>query len=476
MRAYLAAVLLVSSLSAVPRVAQACSTVFFEKNGQTLIGHNMDWFADRLALVTNKRNVKKQGFVFPNDPPFTWTSKYGSISLIMEGREITGRGMNEAGLVIIEMALDGTEQSTDSSIPRLSVGQWAQYQLDTSATIEDVIASDKVVRQSTEEEWQSHFLLWDKTGAVALMEWLEGKMVVIKRDEMSVPVFVNYRYDLSTAIGDDPTGRTKKMSDRYLAYDPAKDSNGFDFVYSVMQEGADMLRFPVRTLWQFIFDPRAQRMSFYSFDNDKLRTLDLKDFDFSCKTQVEVFDLSWGDAGNVRSAFKPYTTKFNDELIDYIFGMYKSAGIPTSDELIEKIKAFPESTPCMAGSGGSGGTSGGSGGTSGGVGSGGSRTSSSGGAGGMSSSSSSGKGGTQAQSSGGSGGSVSSSGSGGSTSSSGSGGTTGTSAGSAASSDSSGCSCTLGGARRAQGLPACLVGLSFVIWSRSRRRSTRTRR
>lgn len=352
MRASLAAVLLMLFLSAVPRAAHACSTVFFDKNGQTLIGHNMDWFADRLALVVNKRQVKKHGFVFPNDPTFTWTSKYGSISLIMEGREITGRGMNEAGLVIIEMALGDTQQSTNSDIPRLSVGQWAQYQLDTSATIEDVIASDKVVRQSPKEEWQSHFLLWDRTGAVALVEWLEGKMVVIKRDKMSVPVFVNHRYDLCTGGGDDPTGRFKKMSERYAAYNPAKDKDGFQFVYSVLQEGANMFPRPTRTLWQFIIDPRAQRMSFYSFDNSKLRYLDLKDFDFSCKTQVEVFDLRWGDAGNVRSAFVPYTSKFNDELVDYIFGIYKSAGIPTSDELIKKIKAFPESTTCMEKAGG----------------------------------------------------------------------------------------------------------------------------
>jgi hypothetical protein len=179
------------------------------------------------------------------------------------------------------------------------------------------------------------------------------------------------------------------MYDRYLAYDPAKDTNGFDFVTSVMKEGAGMVRYPVRTLWQFIIDPRAQRMSFTSFNNKNLRYLDLKGFDFSCQTQVEVFDLSSGNAGNVRSAFKPYTYSFNAELVDYIFGIYKTAGIPTSDELIEKIKAFPESTTCMDGAGGSGGASGDAGA--------GNARSSSGRAGGTSSSGSSGKTGSQAQ-------------------------------------------------------------------------------
>jgi penicillin V acylase-like amidase (Ntn superfamily) len=176
-------------LCAAPQAAYACSTVFFDKNDQALIGHKMDWLADRLVLVVNKRHVKKHGFVFANDPEFTWISKYGSISLDMEGREITGRGMNEAGLVILEMALGDTQQSSDSKVPRLSVGQWAQYQLDTSATIAEVIASDNVVRQSPEEEWQSQFMLWDRTGAVVLMEWLEGRRSqrALQEDVRQVP-------------------------------------------------------------------------------------------------------------------------------------------------------------------------------------------------------------------------------------------------------------------------------------------------
>jgi penicillin V acylase-like amidase (Ntn superfamily) len=54
--------------------------------------------------------------------------------------------MNEAGLVILEAALSATQQSRAHTLPLLSVAQWTQYQLDTSATVEEVIASDKVMR------------------------------------------------------------------------------------------------------------------------------------------------------------------------------------------------------------------------------------------------------------------------------------------------------------------------------------------
>jgi MYXO-CTERM domain-containing protein len=114
----------------------------------------------------------------------------------------------------------------------------------------------------------------------------------------------------------------------------------------------------MRTLWQFIIDPRAQRLSFTSADNSKLRTVNLKDFDFSCQSPVEVYDIGRVDAGDVRSAFVPYSYSFNAELVDTIFGIYKSAAIPTSDGLIERIKAFPDTTTCVDGAGGASGDAG----------------------------------------------------------------------------------------------------------------------
>lgn len=364
-----------------------------------------------------------------------------------------------------EMALGDTRQSTDSEAPRLSVGQWAQYQLDTSATIAEVVASDKVVRMSPEEEWQSQFLLWDRTGAVALLEWLEGKMVVITGDELSIPIFVNSTYESCIRNGDDPTGRFKKMSDRYAAYDPVNDSNGFEFVPAVLQEGIKMLMPPPRTLWQFIIDPRAQRMSFVGFDDSNVRYLELKDFDFSCQTPVEMFDLGRGDAGDVRSAFVPYTSSFNAELVEYIFGIYESYGIPTSDERIEKIKASPESTTCMTDA------AGGSGGASGTVGASGAGVSSSDRAwGGSSSGGSSSTGGSHAQTSLGGGTSADNSEAGGLVGSSGAIGATGAGEDMRASGGSSGCACALGGSHRAQGLLMWLLCIGMV--TRRRRRAT----
>ena len=123
MKSYAVVALMVLGLGSVTQPCQACSNFFFNKNGYSLVAHNNDWGTGEGMVVINKRHVQKWGFQVKNDPEFHWTSKYGSISLNFYGRESTGRGMNEAGLVIFEAALGATQQSMDHGLPLLSLAQ-----------------------------------------------------------------------------------------------------------------------------------------------------------------------------------------------------------------------------------------------------------------------------------------------------------------------------------------------------------------
>jgi penicillin V acylase-like amidase (Ntn superfamily) len=437
MRSYAAIALLVLGLGSVARHAEACSDIFFDKNGYSLLAHNMDWVSGEGMVVINKRHVQKRGFQVENNPEFTWTSKYGSITLTFDGRESTGRGMNEAGLVILEAALSATEQSRTHNLPLLSAAQWTQYQLDTSATVEDIIASDKVVR-IWPDDMQSHYVVRDKSGTVAVIEWLGGQMTVYKDSTLPVPAIVNSTYESCLTDGDDPSGRFKIIADRLASYDAATDGNGLDYVYSILRDVSDKLSFPVRTLWSVVFDLRAMRLYISTVQNSELRYLDMKDFDFSCQTAVEVLDINGPGSGNIRSSFVPYTTEFNRTMVNRTYDIYSSYGMVTPDDVIEKIVMFPATTTCTdSGTGGFGGGAGGS--ASAGTGGGGA--------------------GSALTSSGGAGGSQPSAGG------SGAGDTTGAGTGSTANGEcSSGCSCDFGGSGRSpQGLLAWLFVLGMVL-------------
>jgi penicillin V acylase-like amidase (Ntn superfamily) len=463
--------LLVLCLGSASRHCHACSNFFFDKNGYSLVAHNMDWVTGEGMVVINKRHVQKRGFQVENDPEFRWTSKYGSVTLTFDGRESTGRGMNEAGLVILEAALAEPQQAASAGLPLLSVAQWAQYQLDTSATVEDVIASDKVVR-IWPEDMQSHFLIWDRSGALAVIEWLGGEMTVYQGSTLPVPVIVNSPYESCIANGDDPSGRFKRIVDGLDAYDAATASDGLGYVYSILRDVSDRLLPPVRTLWSVVFDVHAMRLYISTAQNSQLRYLELKDFDFSCQTDVEVLDINSGDTGNVRSAFVPYTTTLNSALVKHAYEVYSSYGFTTPEETINEIIAFPESTSCAdGGMGGSGGGSGGSvlgGGTSG---------SPNGGdwVGGAAGSDVGGKGGSQSQV-GGSGAGDAAGADAGLTASSGSGAGVATGAGAGStvvvgSRGASGCSCELVGSERgSKGLVGLLLCLAMMAGHRGCRR------
>jgi choloylglycine hydrolase len=331
-----------------------CSSVCLDKNGQLILGSTVDWILGDGMVVVNKRHVVKRGFWYKNNPDWTWTSKYGSITLTMEGREFPIRGMNERGLVVVEMMLAETRHPAAGRLPVLSGSQWIQYQLDTSATVKEVIASDRVVRIEP-TDWAgmaSHFLICDKSGTIAGIEWLAGKMTVYTGDKLPIPAMVNSTYESCTTNGDDPSGRFKTIAQMYAAYDAAQTRDGASYVFSILEAVADKLSPPFATKWRMAFDVRAMRLYWKTAENTRLRYVDFKDFDFSCRTDVEVLDINSSDTGNVRTAFVPYTVAFNRDLVTRTYSLYDQysdyIGRRYSQETIDGIIAFPESTICMS--------------------------------------------------------------------------------------------------------------------------------
>jgi penicillin V acylase-like amidase (Ntn superfamily) len=354
-RKYGIAGLIIIGLTGVFASSYACSSVCLNKKGQLILGNNMDWILGDGMVVVNKRNVVKRGFWYENKPDWKWTSKYGSITLATEGREFPIRGMNEAGLVVVEMMLAETQHPPAGSLPVLSGSQWIQYQLDNSATVKEVIASDTVLRIEP-TDWAgmaSHFLICDKSGTIACIEWLQGKMTVYAGDKLPIPAMVNSTYESCITSGDDPSGRFKPIADMYAAYDTAQTSDGVSYVFSILEAVADKLSPPLTTKWRMAFDLRAMRLYWKTSENSQLRYVDLKDFDFSCRTKVEVLDINSSHTGNVRAAFVPYTAAFNRDLVTRTYTLYNQyshyLGKSYSQDTIDGIIAFPDSTICDVG-------------------------------------------------------------------------------------------------------------------------------
>ena len=148
----------------------ACTTFLLSKDGKLMFGRNYDWITGAGIVNTNQRGLFKTT-AEKNQKTMSWVSLYGSITFNQYGKEFPTGGMNEKGLVVELMWLDGTKYPATDQRPAVGVLQWIQYQLDMHATVDDIINSDKKIRIS-DEATPLHFLIADAKGNAATIEFL----------------------------------------------------------------------------------------------------------------------------------------------------------------------------------------------------------------------------------------------------------------------------------------------------------------
>lgn len=101
------------------------------------------------------------------------------------------------------------------------------------------------------------------------------------------------------------------------------------YVFSMLQ-AASFYTPTTQTQWSMAYDVRARRYYWKTQTNSNVRYFDIRDFDFSCGTNVEVLDVNSSDSGNVRATFVPYTTDFNRDLVRRTYVLYNRCGSYTA--------------------------------------------------------------------------------------------------------------------------------------------------
>jgi penicillin V acylase-like amidase (Ntn superfamily) len=184
LRAFLRAAFLL--LPVLTLTALACTrAVYLGDNGDVITARSMDWKSDILTnLWIFPRGMQRSGQAGSNS--LHWTSKYGSV--IATGYEVsTTDGMNEKGLVAnVLWLVESQYPKYDSSKPGLAISIWAQYILDSFATVQDAVdtlAAEPftVVTDSVpgEESLATlHLSMSDATGDSAIVEYINGKQVI----------------------------------------------------------------------------------------------------------------------------------------------------------------------------------------------------------------------------------------------------------------------------------------------------------
>lgn len=191
------------------RECRACTTFVLSDGNVVLFARNFDWDWGDGIVVVNQRDIEKTAFIAPPEKPARWTSKYGSVTFNQFGREMPYGGINEVGLVVEQMMLFESKYPKPDERPAVNMLQWIQYQLDNCQTVEEVIATDKFLRQTVPQGKQRiHYLICDASGNATTIEFLNGKMVYHDFLELTHDRHRNYLYgffrkqDVKQTLGD----------------------------------------------------------------------------------------------------------------------------------------------------------------------------------------------------------------------------------------------------------------------------------
>lgn len=331
----------------------ACTTFCLKNKGEVMVGKNYDWMIGDGLIFVNKRGVSKTATAEAAPNPAKWDSKYGSVTFNQYGRENPSGGMNEAGLVIELMWLDETVYPREDSRPALGTLEWIQYQLDSSASVEEVIANAEKVRIASEVKL--HYLVNDASGNSATVEFLNGKLVVNTGEKLAFSALANDTYEKSlNYVKTSPSEKAKTESsfDRFtrasqksaeFEKQPKTEKEAVSYAFNVLSDVAQK----GYTQWSIVYDQKRGMIYFRSQQNPAIKSINAKSFDYACGSAVKNFDVNSKESGDVTGKFVDYTREANRNLIERSFnGTPFLKGIPAFFK--DFAANYPEKFACQA--------------------------------------------------------------------------------------------------------------------------------
>jgi choloylglycine hydrolase len=328
---------------------QGCTSFCLDNGGYCVFGANYDNTIQEGILYVNKRGVSKVSWDRSTSGEVArWTSQYGSFTFNMVGYQHPWGGMNEAGLMISTMALQATAPPAADGRPPLETAIWIQYQLDKSRTVEEVIASEAVVRLDSPLGGCCHYLVCDAKGDCAVIEQLERRTVHYAAETLPVQALTNSTYEESLSawrdgnLSDNSLVRFAVAADAVEGYRPGDDKAAIEVAFDTLARAssADW------TVWSFVLDPVGLQVHFRTKDNETIRSIDFDKLDFACGTPVQMLDVHARLEGDISKGFETYS---HEPSLEHMAAVLNELGFGSPRDEIDSWLQEMEGFPCADG-------------------------------------------------------------------------------------------------------------------------------
>lgn len=340
----------------------ACSVIYLNKSNQIIFGRNHDYYNPYSVIVFNPKNLLKVGMPLPGEHNAGWKAKYSSITISPIGVGFANSGMNEKGLAIGHMGLPETIYPEKDDRPVIPHNQWIQYMLDKCANTNEVIEEAKKIRIS-EMSSGNHFFVGDADGNVAIIEFLNGEMVVYTNEDMPHLLLCNDPYeksmkDIKTFAGlggeriipergKEPEHAmaigVMKINQFYAKKSKDIIQDAFDIHYAMRAPDSTPQYEEYGTQYSTVFDLTNLKLYFRTKANETIREINLKDFEDNCSVKAKLLDIQTTGTGNVNNLFVNYSVEEN---IKCVIKFFENEPDELSREEIEFIGFYPEFFKC----------------------------------------------------------------------------------------------------------------------------------
>ncbi len=313
-----------------------CTTFVLKTKNGLYFGRNLDWVSSHGIVVVNKRRINKESLVFPPEKNIAWLSKYGSITFNQFGKEFPYGGINEKGLVIEIMVSQASYEEPDER-PVVNELQWVQYQLDNCSSVKEVLATSSLLRIGQTHE-ELHYLVCDANGNTAVIEFIDGKMVTHKGNDLSVTVLENDLYEESLEnYKEERSCRFTKAVKLVKDYKGTGGQHAIDYCYDILNQVA------LSAEWSIVYDITNQEIHFATMQNPEKRKIKLSDFVFTCNNQSEYYNLAEEHVGNVASQFAELKFSTNTEILKEAF---RINNVLMEDEQTNMVSNYFKKSSC----------------------------------------------------------------------------------------------------------------------------------
>lgn len=334
---------LVIALALTIESAFACTGISIHYKNNYFLGKNHDWINKETAIVINPRGMTNHDPLYKrHNKLLKWKSKYGSITvnLVEKNKVLPGAmvGMNEKGLGVLALWQINAKYPTKPTKPVISTDLLAKYFLDNAAAVPQAIQLAKQidVEPSTLSDMDAakvaktlgidrkyisdidlHLFLQDEKGRAAVIEYVNGKLVIDSGKSLPILAISNsvYADSINYIKQFKAFGGIKALPGEFdslsrfakavyaLKVMPSVDSKQQAVSYLFNALSYAQSHAP-DTQWTALFNLSDKILYLRSIDNQKIRIVRLRKFNLSKGEPLRFLSINNNLSGYVESEFK----------------------------------------------------------------------------------------------------------------------------------------------------------------------------